>query len=252
MGNIISNIDLGPAQILDIIFAAIILLFLIRGIVKGLVMSISWFAGMILGILGGMTVAKLFSGVVSEKLIQPWINKALSGSAENRDLFSGIAIDNNGNLLSEAKESISNILDGANLPEFSLSGALDGIGQKIAEKGSDLLEAASQVISDRVAYLILFVIAFFVIQIIVYIVFKALDLVAKAPGISTLNRWGGALLGIVTGLLAAFVSVWFISTFFPSATAKGGLLSPDVVRDSLLSRYFFSFIDLIKQGLNFK
>lgn len=230
-----------PSIQLDLIALAVLLFFTIRGIRRGLVMSISGVVGLITGILGGIFLADVLSKPFSELLL-PFIRRAVSGAAANRDLFQGIAIDGEGNLLSEAAKSISNIISGAELPKFALPGILVRVGEKIAETGADLLQAVAQAVSERIAYLIIFVFAFFALQLLVFVLFKAIDLAAKVPVIKTLNGWGGAVLGLVSGLAFSAFLLWFIATFFTASTSDGGILSPNSIEQSFITKYLLQIV----------
>ena len=57
----------------------------------------------------------------------------------------------------------------------------------------------------------------------------ALDLVAKLPVLNGLNRWGGAIIGIIKGGLLVYIAVWLLRDL---------LIPPEAVGQTYLLRFF--------------
>lgn len=231
--------------VLDLILVGILAFFLIRGLAKGLIMTLAGAAGLIAGVFGGSYLAKMFSKPVSDTLLLPWVTKTLGLAAQDAQLPTGTVVTGSGQLTQDASSSITGVMEASKLPGFSISGVLEGIGKQITDTGTDLLNAAANVISERIAYILLFIIAFALIQIIIFVIFKALDLVSKAPGLNTLNKWSGGILGLVTGSLLILVLMWFAGTFIAPATKPGAILSEEALAGSYIAKHYQATIHML-------
>lgn len=249
MAPIEPSFGLGTHIILDILVVGALLFFLIRGLKVGLVMTLSGVAGLIIGLIGASFIAGILSGPIS-KVIVPAIEKALTASSSG--IYEGVAVDSGGNLFTEARDSISGVIDASNLPKFSLTGVVDDVGAQIAQTGAGLLRAASELIAERVMYIILFIVAFIVLQIVVHLVFRAIDLVAKVPVLSTMNSWGGGILGVVKGGLILILVIWLASTLIASTTEPGGLLAEETFQKTYVTKHLNSLVKTILPGGDIK
>jgi uncharacterized membrane protein required for colicin V production len=85
-------------------------------------------------------------------------------------------------------------------------------------------------ISNAVAFALLF----FGVKLALVVVGNLLHFVVKAPGLSFLNRWSGALLGLAEALIIVLVGV-HVLTIMPSDKVQGQLahsaIAPHVLKD---------------------
>ena len=83
--------------------------------------------------------------------------------------------------------------------------------------------AAAAAIAEQIAHSLLFLLAFFVVLLAWTLLSHALDLVAKLPGLSGLNKLAGGLLGLVKGLVIVYLAAWVLcglTGFIPPATIQ--------------------------------
>jgi uncharacterized membrane protein required for colicin V production len=226
--------------ILDLIVIGIIVIFVIRGMARGLVKTLSGLVALVAGIFGGIYIGETFSGAVGKKWIAPWVLKTLDLAFQGVQIPQGAALEGEGGLTEAAGESLAGIFKSSGLPSFSFDGAIDIIGDQIRETGSEMLEAATNVISERIAYILLFIAAFFTIQLLVRLIFWLISLIMKAPVLNTLNRLAGGALGLLTGLLLVVLFMWVGITFVKPATEPGSILSEGVLSGTFLAKYFDS------------
>ncbi|NLM60896.1 MAG: CvpA family protein, partial [Clostridiales bacterium] len=210
-----------PGIILDLIVLGIIVVFVIRGLSRGLIMSLSGMVAMVAGIFGGTFIAEKFSGWLAKAWICPRVLKSLNLAAEGGGIPQGAVLEGGGGLTDAASDSLSGIMESSSLPRFSFEGTIDIIGKQISDTGKDILEAAAEVISERIAYILLFIVAFAVIQVLVRLVFRLISLIGKAPVLNTLNRLAGGALGLISGLLLVTLIMWVGVTFIKPATEPG-------------------------------
>ena len=223
--------------ILDIVILGIVIIFIVRGLSKGLIMSLSGLVSLVVSIFGGSYIAKAFSRKLGYAWIRPWVHKALSIASEGTQIPADGVLTGEGTLTANASESLTGIVESSELPAFSFEGTFGSIGKHISETGSEILHAATDVISERIAYILIFIVAFVVIQVLVRILFRVLNLVGKAPVLNTVNRLGGGVLGLVSGLLLVMLILWFALTFVKPATEPGAILSDSVLKSTYLAKY---------------
>src|SRR5699024_6934825 len=93
--------------------------------------------------------------------------------------------------------------------------------------------AVAAAIAQSAAYLILFLLGFFLILLAWRLLSRALDLVARLPGLHFLNKTGGALFGLVQGCIILFVAAWLLQFF-------GQVLPRELVEQTVLLKFFMT------------
>ena len=77
--------------------------------------------------------------------------------------------------------------------------------------------------------IVLFVVSFVIILVIWFFISHTLELAFRLPVLSTLNRLGGAGLGLAKGGMLIFVACWLL---------KGSFLSQQAIHSTYLLRFF--------------
>ena len=108
--------------------------------------------------------------------------------------------------------------------------------------------AAQTVVNELLAPLVIsllrsiaFIIIFIILSVIVKLIAKSLGLVNKAPVIGGANRFLGAVLGALFGLLAVVAATVPLCILL-RYSASDGFLSESVVRRSLIYRYIYDLV----------
>ncbi len=216
------------ALMMDIIVAAVLLLCLIVGGVRGFIsmlLSVAILAGALLG-----------SGVLANVLADPvteWVAPRVQQYMLDR-LTDG---------RSEEAISAAAASDNAALSQLVDFDAITGIAKKAmdsaVEAGKDLLEGAVTGMVRSLVYGVLFLLSFLVLTLLLRLITSPLRLTEQAPVLGTLNRLAGAALGLCLGLLLMFAAA--------SVVEWTGLVDAATVRHTYLLNYFtqHSPMDLI-------
>lgn len=216
------------ALMMDIIVAAVLLLCLIVGGVRGFIsmlLSVAILAGALLG-----------SGVLTNVLADPvteWVAPRVQQYMLDR-LTDG---------RSEEAISAAAASDNAALSQLVDFDAITGIAKKAmdsaVEAGKDLLEGAVTGMVRSLVYGVLFLLSFLVLTLLLRLITSPLRLTEQAPVLGTLNRLAGAALGLCLGVLAMFAAA--------SVLQWTGIVPPSALRDTYLLKYFtqHSPMDLI-------
>ena len=216
------------ALIMDIVVAAVLLLCLIVGGVRGFIsmlLSVAILAG---ALLGSGVLANVLADPVTEWVaprVQQYMLDRLTDGRSDEALSAAAASDN---------AALGHLVD------FD---AITGIAKKAmdsaVEAGKDLLEGAVTGMVRSLVYGVLFLLSFLVLTLLLRLITSPLRLTEQAPVLGTLNRLAGAALGLCLGLLLMFAAA--------SVVEWTGLVDAATVRHTYLLNYFtqHSPMDLI-------
>lgn len=177
--------------ILDILLAAVVLLFAVLGARKGLVLSFCSLVAILVGLLGG--------SIVSNQLTPPLAGQAapmLEGFLRDQLASGALALSGGEGFLARIAGELYASRD------WLLS-------------ATDFTYELSFAVAEAVIRPLVFLLAFVAVLILWYFISHALDLVAHLPILSALNSLGGFLFGAVKGALILMVAALILRAFFP-------------------------------------
>ena len=190
--------------VIDLILAAILVLFIWLGSRKGFILTLCSLVAVIVALVGANLISDAMAPKVADA-IQPRLERSIQESLEQKALEVS-AQDGLG-----AAEVLAALREKGGLYEWaadSLEEALKSapVGDAIAHQAA----AAATAVAEQLARGVLFSVAFLVILVAWFFLSHALDLVAKLPGLSTLNQTLGGILGLVKGLLILWLLSWIL------------------------------------------
>lgn len=204
--------------IFDIAIAAILLLCLIVGGVRGFISSLLSVAVFAAALLGSAILANALADSVSDWLtprVEQYVLDRLT-NGHGDEAVSAAASDN---------EALAGLVD------FD---AITGIAKKAmdsaVEAGKNMLEGAVTGMIRSLAYGLLFLVSFLVLTLLLRLLTSPLQLAARAPVLGAVNRLAGAALGLCLGVLAMFAAA--------SVLQWTGLVDAATLRDTYLLKYF--------------
>ena len=216
------------SQIFDIAIAAILLLCLIVGGVRGFIRSLLSVVILAAALLGSAILANTLADPVSvwvtPRVEQYMLDRLTDGRSD--EAVSAAAASDNAAL--------------AKLVDFD---AITGIAKKAMdsaiEAGKNALEGAVTGMVRSLVYGVLFLVSFLVLTLLLRLITSPLRLAERAPVLGTLNRLAGAALGLCIGILVMFAAA--------SVVQWTGLVDAATLRDTYLLKYFtqHSPMDLI-------
>lgn len=191
--------------LIDLILAAVLVLFIWLGAKKGFVLTLCSLLAVIIALVGANLIADALAPKVAAA-IQPHIEQSIQESLEEKALEvsaeDGLgvtdalaALREKGGLYEWAADSLEGVL--TTTPELS---------ESIAHQAA----AAASALAEQVARGILFAVAFLLVLIAWFFVSHALDLVTKLPVINSLNHTLGGVLGAVKGLIILYIAAWIL------------------------------------------
>ena len=190
----------------DLLCAAILLLFLVVGAIRGMFRTLSGLLTWLLSLWG----AKLIADRCAPLLVD-WLPPKLLPTVSEK--------------LAQAMS------DGASSDSLSgLLGMIPGVQSLLGQAGDSLAAALAPAVARQVAlavgWLLLFAAGFIVFKLVCRLLIWLLDLLDEVPGLHFLNHLGGAVLGVLKGglLIAVVVSILLWCDVLPRSMVDAALL----------------------------
>lgn len=232
--------------LLDGIMLIILLTFAGWGARKGLILAASRLISIAAGYLGAWFAALTLKKPIADKFFLPWITDLVNNSASAaynpvEELLSQLKVMGAG-----AEADIMRELHDLGIPAFSLTGGFGRLLDKLTGTGTELLPAAANIISDRIAFVLLFIISFLIIQLVLLIITTNINGLTALPLASGINRICGAACGFLFGTFIVCLSLWLITTFIPGTAADAsGFLSPEALKESRILPYLIKIQEMV-------
>ena len=219
--------------IADGLVLAVLLIFACIGARRGLILSLCGLLAFVVAFLGASFAARTLSPVVADALeprfaaaIEEQLNESIRQQAEAGEAA----------VLSPDDVPLEGVLDA--LREMGFYETLINTVDRAVESGMTAVAASAAAavaaaIAQSAAYLILFLLGFFLILLAWRLLSRALDLVARLPGLHFLNKTGGSLFGLVQGCIILFVAAWLLQFF-------GQMLPRELVEQTVLLKFFMT------------
>lgn len=223
----------------DLIVLAILAGFTIRGGVRGFVLSLCSLLAVVVAFLGAGAAARALSPMAAEFLepkfaavIEERLEEALQEQVEQGQ-----------QALAPEEVPLEGVL--ALLREMGFYDSLVNSVDQAVEKGlthaaASAAAKAAAALAQSAAYQIIFIISFLLLLAVWQLVSRALDLVARLPGLQTLNRSLGAVLGLAQGCILVFLLAWLLRF--------GRVVDQAAVEQTVLLRFFMNTSPLTLLG----
>lgn len=190
--------------IMDIIVAAVLLLFTVFGWCQGFVKSLAGLIITIIALVGAAMIAGTFADPAA-RLAAPFIEKAVEERVEK------IIIDQTGLYdMDRLEGSTEEILEMLGIDDDARDSIAERAEETILETGSGIVSAVIRSLARSVIYGILFILSFIALSILLHVLAAAMDLLTRLPGLHLVNAASGAVLGAVKGALVVFLAIWFL------------------------------------------
>jgi uncharacterized membrane protein required for colicin V production len=203
--------------VIDLVLLAVLLFFIWLGAHRGFIMTLCSLVAVLVALVGANLLADTLSPRLAEAL-EPKLQQSIQESLEEKALAA-----NSENGL-DVVNTLAVLREKGGLYEWAAD-ALEGTLQEgFASTVAEAAATAATAIAQQLAHGLIFLIGFFVVLLLWTLLSHALNLVARLPGLSGLNRLGGGVLGALKGLLILYVCAWALCTLtstIPTQTVEG-------------------------------
>lgn len=197
---------------IDLVLAGIVALCAWRGFRTGIINGVSWILAIVISIYGANLVANVYSRELAG-MMQPFalgvVDSTLNGDKENGSPDDDTVIDQNISIDERDKLDVYTVSKAVLTRLGIVPGAADSIARQTAQEyehvSPDMSYRLTELLCERAAYVVLFIIAFALIAIIFTVIGNVFDLSFGIPGHENLNHITGAALGIIRGILILLV-----------------------------------------------
>ena len=202
---------------MDVVIAAVLIIFAAAGWRNGLIRSLVGLAAMILAVV----LSAQLSRAAAPELVDRYLRPATYAAIEERaaELSAGAEVSSMEELrqnLYQVLEAIPNdfirehtqgALDSVLPPGETLGGA---VRMPLEELGRDMADAVLDTLVRDVLQSVLCGVLFVVLSIVFRLAARVLRIVEKIPGVRQLNELGGALAGFGKGVILVCLAVWVL------------------------------------------
>lgn len=222
-------------MITDIIIVAVIVLFTIIGVKRGLAKTLLNLAGLVVTAISAYYLSSFLSQLIYDSFLKQTIVTNIQQIIEQNGI--GYAISN---CLEAVPQWINGILSfiigifGMSLSEYQNQLALSS---DFSSSTSQAVENVLAPVVTSVFGMILLVVLFIIILIIVKKLVKLIAKVFNIPVIKQINQLLGGIFGLAEGLLIIFIAVNIFAIV-------AGFSNPDLLNSELFSGVIFKFFSL--------
>lgn len=222
--------------IFDLAILVLLAVFAIRGAHRGLLLSLFSLVAVVVAFVGANFVANQGAPLVAEYL-EPRFQQIIELRLDE-EIKSGAADSPAPDAPDAAPDQLPlqdvlNVLKGMGLYQDLIATIDNAVRDGMTELAASAAASVATAVAQSVAYMALFLITFILIMILWTILSHILDLVAKLPGLSSLNHLGGALFGLVKCCIFLFLCAWVLRY-------SGNLIPEATVDKTYLLKFFLT------------
>ena len=187
--------------IIDAVVVLILAGFTVFGAKRGLLRTLAGLVIVVVALVGAGMIATTFSGPAAklaapliEKQIEKKIDAAIAESAPSSHVDEDSQLEGLLSLLGLDTEVRSSLMEKAR--------------DTVRDTGVSAVTAVVTGVAQSMIYGVLYILSFVALTVLLHVLFKAIGLLTKLPGLRSLNALGGGVLGLIEGGLLLFLAVW--------------------------------------------
>ena len=175
--------------IIDIIILAVLLLSVLIGARQGLFRALAGLVILILALVGASVLARTLTPAVTEWIFPIWeqrVNETVEDTVEQ-----------------QVPQQVQDLLE-----RFGVDPV-----DRVEEAGSAAIVAATKEVMTSLTYSVLHLISFILLMVGLHLLARAIGLLLKIPFLREANAFGGAVIGLLRGVLLVYFLLWLAARF---------------------------------------
>ena len=132
----------------------------------------------------------------------------------------------------DTADKICESLGFPNFVEKSIKATLSGLYE--AEK--NVMDVITESVTIMILKVLSMILVFIIVRLLVFLLVKLLALIFELPGLKTINKTMGAILGIVNAMLIVYIVCAAVSLFMP---AESRIVIDETVRKTYILKHFY-------------
>ena len=233
--------------VIDLVLLAIIIISIWSGYKKGLIMGIAALCAAIISLYGASLVSEAYSYEVVP-VLRPFVSGYIQNRMEN-EVLEDLGIDNTSLSVEDVLSGDPSLRHDFCVACFDPIGIYSDAADQMATEAEEYAEANDATIQEsvvevfciRAAYVAGVALIFIVFIIALTAIGNIPNLSFKIPNMDTLNDAGGAVMGLVNGVVYCILLCWALRFL-------GLVIGRDTLENTILARFFIS-IDFITSGV---
>lgn len=221
-----------PYLLLDAAVLLVLIFFLWRGASRGFILTLFSLLALLVAFAGANFLADTLSPRVGEAL-EPKFAAVIQERLEEEFKTADVPVLPGETAPDYPFQGILGMLKTMGLYEDLVNAVDRAVHAGMTEVAAAAAAAVAASIAQAVARAVLFLVFFVLILVGWTLLSHALDLVSKLPGLNTLNRTAGGLVGLVQGALLLFMVGWVLN-------AWSGPLPSGAAEETVLLRFFMN------------
>lgn len=218
--------------VLDIVLVAMILFFVLASSRKGFISA----SKNILTLILTVTLLASMQGVVLEALQNSPLGDNIKKTVSENVMKTYEAEQLPENVDTSDTEKSVMICKAMSLPTF-LSDSIEESIREMSEIKNNVMEVITDAITSLIMRIIALILLFILVRVFVFLAVKLLESLFELPGLKTVNRTLGAVIGVINALLSVYIICGAISLFVP--TDKLSAVS-ELINQTMLLGYFYN------------
>lgn len=175
--------------------------FTVFGAKRGLLRTLAGLVIVVVALVGAGMIATTFSGPAA-KLAAPLIEKQIE-----KKIDAAIAESAPSSHVDEDSQ-LEGLLSLLGLDTEVRSSLMEKTRDTVRDTGVSVVTAVVTGVAQSMIYGVLYILSFVALTVLLHVLFKAMGLLTKLPGLRSLNALGGGVLGLIEGGLLLFLAVW--------------------------------------------
>ena len=189
--------------IIDAVVVLILAGFTVFGAKRGLLRTLAGLVIVVVALVGAGMIATTFSGPAA-KLAAPLIEKQIEKKIDAAIAESAPAVSS-----STAENSqMEHLFSLLGLDAEVRSSLMEKARDTVRDTGVSAVTAVVTGVAQSMIYGVLYILSFVSLTVLLHVLFKAMGVLTKLPGLRSLNALGGGVLGLIEGGLLLFLAVW--------------------------------------------
>lgn len=194
------------AVIIDIVVVLVLVFFTVNGVRRGLLQSAAGLIILIVALIG----ASLITSALTEPMtraVSPLFTKQITRQVDEAMTQQTAQMPEAD---TEDPDGIETLLSLIGLDSDVRKSLTERVQDTVRDTGVSLATAVVESMTRTIVSSLLFLVSFVALVILLRLVLKAMDLVARLPGLNLVNSLGGGAVGLVQGVLVLFLAVWVL------------------------------------------
>lgn len=194
------------AVIIDIVVALILVFFTVNGVKRGLPQSAAGLVILVAALIGASLITSALTEPVTQA-VSPLLTKQVTRQVDEAMAQQTVEMPEED---TEDPDGIEALLALIGLDSDVRESLTEQVQDTVRDTGVSIATAVVESMTRTIVSSLLFLVSFVLLVLLLRMLLKAMDLVARLPGLHLFNSLGGGAVGLIQGALVLFLAVWIL------------------------------------------